>query len=469
MAVSEDDRDFQSRSASFLHWLHQQNITLSPKIELADLRSKAAGRGVLATDDIETDEELFRIPRSSILTVENSSLPVELKEVEDPWLSLIIAMIYEYQRGGESIWKPYFDILPTHFDTLMFWSESELEALQGSAVVEKIGKKSADEAFKTKVIPLVRQHASAFRLEGTSDEELLSLCHRMGSTIMAYAFDLERPNDAPSKSEEDGWEEDDEESGVLPKGMVPFADTLNADADRKNANLFYEEDKVVMKSVCPIAKGEEILNDYGPLPNADVLRRYGYVTSNYDKYDIVEISLDTIKEAAKGQLRLEKDDINSRLAYLDEHGIMEDGYDVAHLANEDGQFVDEFCTVLNAIAMPKADLDRLQKKDKLPKPDLSKEGATLLADILRRRRALYQPDEVEIRSDDVDMNDANDLVDSRLRRKQMARHIIAGEKSILLEAADTVEKLLMNLNDRKRKAEDEPQTTTQTQGKKNRT
>ena len=50
-----------------------------------------------------------------------------------------------------------------------------------------------------------------------------------------------------------------------------------------------------MKALTPIAAGQEIFNDYGSLPRSDLLRRYGYITRNYAKYDVVEISLDLIK------------------------------------------------------------------------------------------------------------------------------------------------------------------------------
>lgn len=44
-----------------------------------------------------------------------------------------------------------------------------------------------------------------------------------------------------------------------------------------------------MKALKPIKAGQEVLNDYGPLPRADMLRRYGYITDNYSRYDVVEI------------------------------------------------------------------------------------------------------------------------------------------------------------------------------------
>ncbi|KAK5004156.1 Ribosomal lysine N-methyltransferase 4, partial [Cryomyces antarcticus] len=146
--------DFQNKSDSFMAWLRQQGASISPKIELADLRSRGAGRGVVATADIEADEELFTIPRSAVLTVENSELFTRLRgqateermetlPVHDfradfldglgPWVSLILVMMYEYLKGPESRWWPYFDVLPSKFDTLMFWSSDELDELQASA------------------------------------------------------------------------------------------------------------------------------------------------------------------------------------------------------------------------------------------------------------------------------------------------------------------------------------------------
>lgn len=53
-----------------------------------------------------------------------------------------------------------------------------------------------------------------------------------------------------------------------------------------------------MKAIKPIGEGDEIFNDYGEIPRAELLRRYGYVTDNYALYDVVELSLATICQAA---------------------------------------------------------------------------------------------------------------------------------------------------------------------------
>jgi N-lysine methyltransferase SETD6 len=192
----------------------------------------------VATADIEQDEELFSIPRSAVLMTSNSDLagkiPDEMQDL-DPWLSLILVMLYEYLRGEESRWKPYFDVLPATFDTLMFWSSEELGELQASAVIHKIGKEQADVSFQEELLPVVSKHSDDFFPTGSqrlSNGELLEAMHRMGSLIMAYAFDIER--EAPAADIDEEGYVSQEEDEALPKGMVPLADMLNADADRKN-------------------------------------------------------------------------------------------------------------------------------------------------------------------------------------------------------------------------------------------
>lgn len=53
-----------------------------------------------------------------------------------------------------------------------------------------------------------------------------------------------------------------------------------------------------MKAIKPIQEGDEIFNDYGEIPRADLLRRYGYVTDNYSQYDVIELPLRDICQAA---------------------------------------------------------------------------------------------------------------------------------------------------------------------------
>ncbi|EME43329.1 hypothetical protein DOTSEDRAFT_131367 [Dothistroma septosporum NZE10] len=416
--------DFQERSRAFVNWLRDNGASISAKITLDDLRQQNAGRGIVAVEDLDEDEELFSVPRSTMLTTETSrNGEAVLQEVDDPWLSLIVVMALEYLDGSQSRWKPYFDVLPVSFDNLMFWSDRELRHLEGSTVVGKIGKEAADATFREQLIPVIERISKA---KAADNEELLRMCHRMGSTIMAYGFDLETSSDQ-AKNDGEEWEEDSDAGETLPKGMVPLADMLNADADRNNAKLFYEDDKVVMKTIKPVKAGEELYNDFGSLPRADLLRRYGYLTDNYAQYDVVEIPADLIKERAG----LRTQDVDERWQYAEEQGVLDDGYDVSRASSEEGQFPEELCVLLNLLALPRAEFEKVKNKDKIPKPDLTTNAKKLLRTILVYRYAAY-PGNVDQMHSDVSLND---------RRRKMAIVVIQGEKQVLQEAVDAISEI----------------------------
>jgi SET domain-containing protein 6 len=208
----------------------------------------------VAIKDISQDTILFTIPRDLIINVQTSELQKKLPDVFDPpmpdgedeeyepldsWASLILVMLYEYLQGEASKWKPYIDVLPQTFDTPIFWTEAELKELKGTCLTtEKIGKRESDEMLRSRILPIVLQNPGIFYPQGAAqlaEDNLLKLSHRMGSTIMAYAFDLE-PDGEKEEDEEEGWVEDREGKTLM--GMVPMADILNADAEFNVSQLF---------------------------------------------------------------------------------------------------------------------------------------------------------------------------------------------------------------------------------------
>ncbi|RYP11862.1 hypothetical protein DL767_011265 [Monosporascus sp. MG133] len=332
--------NFAAQSRTFLDWFNAwPGTTFHDNIKIEDL---------LATADIPEDTVLFTIPRKAIISVESSDLSKRIPEVfedsttvledadneadeeggetgvtPDSWVSLILVMIYEHFQGEKSPWKPYLDVLPRTFDTPMFWSENELSELQASAITSKVGKDEAENMFRAKILPVIQSHAGVFYPEGAArlcEDDLIELCHRMGSTIMAYAFDLENDEDRPDSENEDSWVEDRE--GKLTMGMVPMADILNADAEF-NAHVNHGEDALTVTSLRPIAAGEEVLNYYGPLGNGELLRRYGYVTIKHARYDVVEISWDLVLSVLKDTLKLDEATWGKVLNQLDPEEIEE--------------------------------------------------------------------------------------------------------------------------------------------------
>ncbi|KAK0638515.1 hypothetical protein B0T16DRAFT_462288 [Cercophora newfieldiana] len=334
------DVDFARQTQSFLEWFRSlPGATFHQDIQLVDLRGNGAGRGIIATADIVPDTVLFTIPRPSILCAATSPLAAQLPSLfnqdepgsdsddenedddksQDSWTLLILILIREY-LDPNSQWKPYLSILPTTFDTPMFWSDSDLSQLQASSILPKIGRASAESMIRTRIIPTITSHPSAFYAPGVAplpEDQLITLAHRCGSAIMAYAFDLESEPEPTPSDEEDEWIEDREGRTML--GMVPMADMLNADASF-NAHINHGEDALTATALRPIKKGEEILNYYGPLGNGELLRRYGYVTANHARHDVVEVPWTLVEARLKGRFPgLTTEQWTSVNAYIKEH------------------------------------------------------------------------------------------------------------------------------------------------------
>ena len=194
----------------------------------------------VATEDIDTAEELFTLPYSLTLTVENSAYFArnhEKLQVLPHWAALVLVLIFEYGQDLKSQWAPYLKLLPDRMDTLMYWSDAELSELQGSEVLNKIGRQEAEDMFEKVLWPLAGDDTSQFGCYTESftgpvgKDSFIKLCHRMAALIFAYGFDFQPC--VSSSSEGDALEDEDESQRVM---MVPLADLLNADGDLNNAS-----------------------------------------------------------------------------------------------------------------------------------------------------------------------------------------------------------------------------------------
>lgn len=332
--------DFNSSTVRFEQWLLASGYQVSPKIKIADLRAQAQGRGIIALEDIPADEVLFSIPRNVLLNIETGTLASlhpqnkeKLMTKYDHWEGLILTILFELSLGQESRWAPYLSVLPHEFHSLMFWNDSELELLKPSLVVSRIGREKAEETYR-KLFPSALEDLGIPNLNVS-----LERFHQVASTILSYSFDVERPDF-------DEEQEDDEQvkyDGYF-KSMVALADTLNADTKLSNANLFYETDFLVMKSVSPIAKGEQVYNTYGDHPNAELLRRYGYVEWEGSKFDFGELPLSIIHDTIVSYFDVPFELIDKVLELISEADVEEIEEDVvldSYDAYSDGEVLPE--------------------------------------------------------------------------------------------------------------------------------
>ncbi|KAJ7162078.1 SET domain-containing protein [Mycena filopes] len=441
------------------------------------------GRGAVALKDIPEGHVLFKIPRDLLLSTETSPLPglVGLPWTEAKmnvgWAGLILCMMWETAQGSSSKWSKYLESLPASFDTPMFWSELELEELQGTSVVEKLGKADAERDFREKLLPMVQVRGALmgcpcpcqelisiqsrpdlFPPEAVPTFYTLDIYHVMGSRILSRSFDVEKDEPEDGNENEDGGdreeegntslgsamevdgaqedaesahggdsehaEEDDEEEEPSGVSMVPLADMMNAQYGSENAKLFYEKDDLRMVSTKPIKAGEQIWNTYGDLPNAELLRRYGHVDvlplPNGDlgnPGDVVEISADLAVAAVQTDEATTKERIDWWL---------EQGGDDVVVLESDLEVPLALVSLIRLLRLTADEWEKTVAKDKVPKPKLDDEVLNVVRTVLEHRLKAYpttlEDDLVLLRDESLPLN------------KRHAVIVRVGEKRILTNA-----------------------------------
>ncbi|KOH01088.1 ribosomal lysine N-methyltransferase [Saccharomyces eubayanus] len=322
--------NFSTNTECFVNWLEKNaKIEVSPKIKIKDLRSDSQGRGIVAIQKVKKDEVLFEIPRTSVLNITTSKLVRDypwleekfLNEMES-WEGLIICILYEMEVLKEkSQWAPYFNVWnrPKDMNTLIFWNEKELELLQPSLVLERMGRKEAKEMYEG-ILKMIEQIGG--KLADVAVHFEFDDFAYIASIILSYSFDMEMHDNNADESEEDSEEEP--ESNRYLKSMIPLADTLNADTSKFNANLTYDSGSLKMVAVKDIGMNEQVYNVYGEHPNSEILRRYGYVEWDGSKHDFGEVLLKDIVDVLKETLNASPQFLESCIAILRTNTTIQD-------------------------------------------------------------------------------------------------------------------------------------------------
>ncbi|KAI5780384.1 hypothetical protein EDC01DRAFT_753908 [Geopyxis carbonaria] len=408
-----DNLDNSDAIARFKAWLPSAGIALHPDVAFADFSARGAGRGLVATTALPKDTLLFSLPRSAALTAAASPLTTHLT----PWLSLILTLLHE-SANPSSQWAPYLALLPPAegFDTLMYWTSEELRALQASAVVGKIGREETVETIRSQLWPLVREHADMFPGLATEDA-VVDAAIRWGSVVMAYSFDLD--TDAPAPAAATPADDDEDDTAGTVKAMLPVADLLNADADRANARLFQTPAALEMRTTAAVAAGAELLNDYGPLPRSDLLRRYGYVSDAYTPYDVVELPAPLVVEVATAAGAAAGTEVGGRVDWLLDEGLLDDAVEI----DVGCEVPEEAVVCVKVLQLDAAAWEGVKAGGRAPRGRMTVEVAAVLREVVRRQLVAYgssvEEDEALLRRGSVG------------RRERMAVEVRVGEKRIL--------------------------------------
>ena len=213
---------------------------------------------------MQKNELLFTIPANTTLSPRTSSLKSVLPELDslDEWMQLILVMLFENQRPS-SPWREYLsssrewevlltvDILPQHFDTPMFWTEQELQELEGTEILPRIGKQKSEEQYTQQLLPVITSHPDLFDREKCD----INAFHRMGSLVLAYSFGS---TTSSNDNDNDDNSEDEDQETEAQIAMVPLADMLNADPLKNNVSLYMYVKLIVGET---ISRGNDMGNE----------------------------------------------------------------------------------------------------------------------------------------------------------------------------------------------------------------
>lgn len=124
--------------------------------------------GLQADVDIQESSLVIAVPRQLMLTIEAArNSPLNALIEKDPLLSnmpnVALAIFVLLEKFKEnSFWKPYIDILPTAYSTVLYFDLNELKELQASPTLENALKQIKN---------IARQYAYFYKLIWTSDNQ----------------------------------------------------------------------------------------------------------------------------------------------------------------------------------------------------------------------------------------------------------------------------------------------------------
>ncbi|GIL53584.1 hypothetical protein Vafri_9192 [Volvox africanus] len=144
---------------------------------------------VFAVFNVPEGRVLATIPRHAVLSAANSGLAdVLVSEQLGGGLALVAAVMYEAARGSKSKWYGYLSSLPPLEYLPVFWSEEELQRLEGTDVADraKADREAMAADFESELAPLLVRYPK--RLGPLSHGWNVAAFMRAASWVASRAF-----------------------------------------------------------------------------------------------------------------------------------------------------------------------------------------------------------------------------------------------------------------------------------------
>ena len=256
---SSSDRIF----ANLVQWITRSPASGGIVHESLAMRGDGSARGVFARNRISKGDTLVALPAD--LAVSGSNLPISYGDRSaSSWLRCIGA--YYRARQDSDRFQPYFDSLPTVYDSLLNWTDDEVAIyLSGTSLCSLALQDREGKVLGTRYQEAVRPYLEhlGLMLSSDSDSQGMDYFREACMCVSTRGFHLEQSA-----------------SNSLYSGpfLLPLIDLLNHDPIRKCTTLTYTDGVFLMKAERDIEAEEEVCHSYDmKLTSTQVLQTFGFV------------------------------------------------------------------------------------------------------------------------------------------------------------------------------------------------
>ncbi|KAK9448323.1 uncharacterized protein V1518DRAFT_312045 [Limtongia smithiae] len=284
-------------------WVQSHGGCCSPSLEFKiskDTGSTAYAKSEIAVGGEIKSSRLLACPISLVIDYPKAASLIwgsveECPFAEQPEVAIRLFLCRERILGNESVWAPYINILPTSFDTPLYFTDAELALLAGTNIYGDVDLRRAawEEEWKNAVSFVPNSAMIPAKLY--TWELYLWAC----TVLSSRSF----PSKLVLKTE-----------GLSYPVLVPLVDSLN---HRPLTPVYWGDldNTFSIYAAQTIEAGHEVFNNYGPKGNEELLMGYGFCLED-NKFDVVSLKIRRTALAPDKESLLEAMGITNDVFYL---------------------------------------------------------------------------------------------------------------------------------------------------------
>ncbi|XP_063696141.1 actin-histidine N-methyltransferase [Culicoides brevitarsis] len=237
--------------------------------------------GLRAQRDFEKNELFITIPDKLVFSFDKAPMEVQraAKTVSlissMPNISLAFFLLVE-RLNPKSFWKPYFDVLPEKYSTVMYFKPNELNELKGSSAL-----KPAINQIKN----IARQYAVLYQIYQKLEDDYEN---PIGKILKdKFTFDLYCWSVSTVMTRQNLIPTIKNDSVTKQPALIPFWDFANHANGYLSTSYNIEKQQVESFVQKKYKKGEQIFIFYGSRNNTDLLVHNGFVCDNNEHECII--------------------------------------------------------------------------------------------------------------------------------------------------------------------------------------